>query len=83
METRGLSGGRCARVEFGEGATKPPEQGSVLCILQGRMLTRTDVSFPDRFLQTTPHTFWHDLQVNNVLYIFIWSRKRPKNTVEP
>lgn len=30
METRGLSGGSLGRVEFGEGVTKPLEQGSAL-----------------------------------------------------
>lgn len=87
METLGLSGEIFGRVEFGEGkgqsgVTKPLEQGSVLCILQGRMLNVTVVSFPDRFQQTTVHTFLYGLQVNNVLYIFIWLKK-PKNTVDP
>ena len=54
METLGLSGEIFGRVEFGEGngqsgVTKPLEQGSVLCILQGRMLDVTVVSFRDRF----------------------------------
>lgn len=45
------------------GVTKPLKQGSVLCILWGRMLNMTVVSFSVRYQHTTAHFFLCGLQV--------------------
>lgn len=62
--------------------TKPLEQGSALH--SPRYDAERDSCLIPRQVSANYSPYLFDgLQVNNVLYIFIWLKKRPKNTVDP